>query len=100
MKPSVPCIFLARKPGATSASWSCPKWLRDIFSCGRSTSSWPLPIERSTAFRSLLSSFNTNLQAGHPRGFKLLARKRSGERRGGEEGRSRGAPDHLKKKKK
>src|SRR3989441_13203831 len=35
---------------------------------------------------------------GHPHGVQGVGRSRSEERRGGEEGRSRGAEDHLKKK--
>src|SRR2546427_12584322 len=79
--------------------------IRDLTVTGVQTCALPI-WDGSGCFRrgpsargSPRSSSRCRRPPAETRGGGCSARSRSGERRGGEEGRSRGAPDHLKKKK-
>src|SRR2546428_10830542 len=65
--------------------------IRDLIVTGVQTCALPISIFRHNLFRNIVAP------QGELAGPAVLAR--SEERRVGEEGRSRGAPDHLKKKK-
>src|SRR2546429_5532749 len=72
--------------------------IRDVAVTGVQTCALPISLARATAGTAMA----TPMSAGAKIALSLGAAAglgRSGERRGGEEGRSRGAPDYLKKKK-